>query len=754
MLINSLRDNRGFHLRTRFYSYAIGLMDGRFVTHLYWGAPLETVPDSIARTGGVDGHSPAYLAAIPLSDGRVSLDMLPQEYPAWGTGEHREGALGVVLADGTSALRLEYRSHEIRSDRLMPAGMAMLREDHALGDCETLRIELADPRGDLSVDLFYLVHDEAPALIRWARITNRDDRPIYLVNPASASIDLPPGRYDAITMSGTWARERHVDRIPVAPGRREIGSRGGSSSHQSSPFVALCDTDTDENHGRVWAMTLAYSGNFRASLDRDPFASCRCAIGIGRLRAELEPGESFDTAGAVMVYSDRGFGGMSGSFHRFLRDGVVASRWRERPRQVIVNSWEAMYFDIDVEKIRTLARGGREIGAELLVLDDGWFSARRDDTTSLGDWWPNEELFPGGLRPVADAVRAEGLDFGLWVEPEMVSPDSELYREHPEWALRIDRREPTRARQQLTLNLGIPAVQDFIVNTVSRIVEETDATYLKWDMNRTMTEAGSTILSRERQGETMHRYMLGLYAVLHRITTAHPEVLIEGCAGGGGRMDFGLARYSPRFWTSDQTDAVERLPIQYGTSLLFPPETMGAHVSAVPNHQVGRITPARTRVLTALPFSFGFELDPAKQSEEDRSTFAEGSRRYREIREWVMHGRFIRLRGALARRHPAQGATFHDGLGADHAWMILSEDARRAAVFLYKPLAVTEPGPDHLRLVGLPGDARYRDRSDGTIYDGAWLMDRGLRVPRMVGDYQAFSWLLERSDDDHDGGSR
>jgi len=753
MLIASLNGDRGFHLRTQHYSYAIGLVDGRFVRHLYWGAPVEKIPDAVL--GSVDAPPPAYLAAIPISEGRVSLDLLPQEYPAWGTGEHREGALGVILADGTSALRLEYRSHEILSDRLMPAGMAMLREDHALGDCETLRIELADPRGDLSVDLFYLVHDDAPALIRWTRITNRDESPIWLLDPASASVDLPPGRYDAVTLSGSWARERHVDRIPVAPGRREIGSRGGSSSHQSSPFVALCDTDTGEDHGRVYAMTLAYSGNFRATVDRDPFASCRCSIGIGRLRVELEPGESFDTAPALLVRSNRGFGGMSEAFHRILRDGIVASRWREKPRSVVINSWEAMYFDIDVEKIRTLARGGREIGAELLVLDDGWFSARRDDTTSLGDWWPNEELFPGGLRPVAEAVRAEGLDFGLWVEPEMVSPESELYRTHPEWALRIDRREPTRAREQLTLNLGIPAVQDFIVATISRIIEETDAVYLKWDMNRAMTEAGSTVLTRERQGETMHRYILGLYDVLRRITDAYPQVLIEGCAAGGGRMDFGLARYSPRFWTSDQTDAVERLPIQYGTSLLFPPEMMGAHVSAVPNHQVGRNTPARTRVLTALPFSFGFELDPARQSEDDRAIFREGSDRYQAIREWVMNGRFIRLRGALSRQNAAEGPTFHDGLGTDHAWMVLSEDARRAAVFFYKPLIAPEPGPDHLRLAGLPPGRWYRDTVGGTVYAAAWLMDRGLRVPRMVGDYQAFSWFLGAVDgDDHDGGSR
>lgn len=742
MLIRTLEDGRGFHLRSRFFSYAIGLLDGRFVVQLYWGAPVDSIPTTALDTQ----RSPDYLAAVPVSDGTISLDLLPEEYPSWGTGEHREGALDVVLSDGTSPLRLEYRSHDISTGTEMPEGMAVLRDDHDLGDCETLRIDLADPRGDLVVQLFYVLCADSPALIRWARIRNSGEGGVTLSNPASALVDLPSGRHEAVTLSGSWARERHVDRVPVAPGRRAIGSRGGSSSHQSSPVLAVCDPGADEEQGRVWAIALAYSGNFRATVDRDPYAACRMAIGVGQLRVRLDTGEVFDTPAALLVRSGDGFGGLSESFHRVLRDGVVARRWRERPRQIIINSWEAMYFDIDVEKIRALARQGREIGAELLVLDDGWFSRRRDDTTSLGDWWPNEERFPGGLRPVAEAVRTEGLAFGLWVEPEMVSPDSDLYREHPEWALQIDRRQPTLSRHQLTLNLGIPAVRDYLYSTLSNLIEETDADYLKWDMNRTMTEAGSTILTPERQGETMHRYMLGLYELLDRVTSAYPDVLVEGCAGGGGRMDIGLARYSPRFWTSDQTDAVERLPIQYGTSLVFPPEMMGAHVSSVPNHQVGRITPARTRVLTALPFSFGFELDPARESSEDRDAFREGSELHRSIRSWVMNGRFRRLRGPLSGRFADGGPTFHDGLAADHSWMILSEDARRLVVFLYRPFAASEPGPDHLRLSGLPATVRYRDTSDGVIYDSAWLLDRGLPIPAMGGDYQAFYRILEAVD--------
>lgn len=734
LLISTIDDGRGFHLRTRWYSYVIGILDGRFLTHLYWGAPIEAVPTALldART------APSYLAAVSLSDGSISLDLLPQEYPVWGTGEHREGALGVVLEDGSSALRLEYREHEIVPGAHQPTGMPVLRDDHDLGECATFRVTLADPRGDLVVDLFYVACAGSAALIRWARVTNSGSGLVTVSNPASAVVDLPPGRYDAVTLTGSWARERHVRRTPVAPGRFEIGSRGGSSSHQASPFLAICDPGTDEEHGRVWALALAYSGNFLLSIDRDPFAACRTMIGIGRLRAHLDVGESFETPAALLVRGDAGFGGVTESFHRVLRGGVVEKRWREQPRSIVINSWEAMYFEVGYNRIKTLARQGREIGAELLVLDDGWFSERRDDTGSLGDWWPNEERFPGGLRAVADAVREEGLEFGLWVEPEMVSPDSELYRKHPEWALRVDRREPTLSRHQLVLNLGDPAVREYLYEAVSRLVEESGAVYLKWDMNRTMTEAGSTVLPPERQGETMHRYMLGLYELLRRLTREHPAILIEGCAGGGGRMDIGLARYSPRFWTSDQTDAVERLPIQYGTSLVFPPEMMGAHVSAVPNHQVGRRTPARTRVLTSLPFSFGFELDPARESESDLDAYREGVRLHREIRPWVMNGRFRRLRGPLANRSCDRGPTFHDQLEADHAWMVVSEDERSVLVFLFRPFAATEPGRDHLRLSGLPSGARYRDTADGVVYDAAWLIDRGLPIPSMSGDYQAF----------------
>ncbi len=749
------------HLGNRHFSYAMQVVDGRFLAHLYWGRPLSHLDPATC----LEPRRAPYLMTIPLSseargagspprpsadqepigapeanrDATFSLDLLPQEYPAWGTGELREGAFRVIYADGTEASRLEYRAHELYGEAIEPELLGLLRSDHELGSVETLRLRLADPRGDMEVDLFYLVAEEAPVLLRWARITNSGEEAITLGDPASASLDLPSGAYDLVRLGGAWGRERHVVRTPLGIGRHSVASRGGASGHRSNPFVAVCDPEATEETGSVFAMALGYSGNYQAVCEVDAYEVPRLSIGINRFRGHLEPGEQFSTPTAMLVYSDEGFNGMSSAFHHFARGGVIARRWRGEPRKVVINSWEAMYFQVDAEKIAVLAKEGKKIGAELLVLDDGWFSGRRDDTTSLGDWWPNPGRFPEGLGPVGQAVRKEGLEFGLWMEPEMVSPESELFRSHPEWALQIAGRENTLGRSQLILDLSNKEVREHLFRTVSKVLEESGATYVKWDMNRNMSEPGSTALPALRQGEVMHRYVLGLYELLERLTRRFPEVLFEGCAGGGGRFDFGLLRYSPRFWTSDQSDAVERLEIQYGTTMLFPPEVIGSHVSTVPNHQVGRTTPAETRVLTALPFSFGFELDPTKEPESDLEVFAAGSKRFKELRERFGTSAFLRLLGPLSgsfeRRRLAGGA------GGETAWMLRSE--RELFVFYFRPLERANYEPSFLRLPGAEAGVVYRDRATGLRYDGAQLSSRGLRIEPGFGDYQGRFWHLE-----------
>lgn len=768
-----------FHIRNSHYSYAMQLLDGRFLAHLYWGPPLVRIdPETIftprrapyltaiplgsdVGEGSAEGFgrpcvgAPRTGAASPATEalrqedaiaapeaerrGAFSLDLLPQEYPAWGTGEQREGAFRVLFADGTEAARLEYLEHETVEGPREPELMGLIRGDHDLGTVETLRIRLGDPRGELTVDLFYLVAEESAVLLRWARFSNSGGEPLTIRDPASSSVDLPPGAYDLVRLGGAWGRERHLLRTPLAFGRHAVGSRGGATGHQSTPFLAVCEPGAGETKGTVYAVSLGYSGNFQAVCDVDQYDVPRLSIGINRLRGHLEPGESLETPVALLVQSEAGFGAVSNTFHEFARSGVIASRWREEPRKVIINSWEAMYFQVNEKNVTALAKEGRAIGAELLVLDDGWFSGRRDDTTSLGDWWPNEARFPRGLRPVAEAVRREGLEFGIWMEPEMVSPASELYKAHPDWALQIAGRENTLARSQLILDLSNREVREHLFSTVSGLLEESGATYVKWDMNRNMSEVGSLAHPAHRQGEVMHRYMLGLYELLGRLTEAFPEVLFEGCAGGGGRFDFGMMRFSPRFWTSDQSDAVERLEIQYGTTMLFPPETIGSHVSSVPNHQVGRTTPAETRVLTALPFSYGFELDPRKEPESDREIFRSGALRYRELRDRFFGARFSRLLGPLA--GSAECRRIEGGGGGETAWMLVAE--RELFVFYYRPLVRANYEPRRLRLPGLRDGAVYRDRETGLRYDGALLRSRGLMVEPSLGDYQARFWHLE-----------
>ena len=748
------------HLRCAGASYVMQVLDGRFLTHLYWGAAL---PDPVSPSAEelMSPVAAPYLAVTGGDGSRssgYSLDTLPQEYPVWGTGEQREGALALVLADGTPQVRLEYAEHELISAAVLPEGLPGLRPDHAFGAVETLRVRLADPRGDLRVDLFYVVADAAPAILRWTRLTNTgspSSAAIRVQRIMSASWDQPAGHYDLLRLAGAWARERHPVRTAVGPGGLRIGTGSGASSHQTSPFVAVCEPETDEHRGEVRAASLLYSGNFEAGCSMDQYQALRTSIGLGAYRGHLAPGTHLDTPVAALVYSGAGLNGMSQAYHRLLRDGIVAERWRREARRTVINSWEAMYFNLSAERVVALARAGREIGAELLVLDDGWFSGRRDDTSSLGDWWTNRELFPDGLGALAELVRAEGLEFGLWMEPEMVSPDSELCRSHPDWFLQISGREPTLARNQLTLDLANPAVVDYLTQVISDVLEESGATYVKWDMNRAMSEAGSLSLPPERQGEVMHRYMLGLYELLERVTRRFPAVLFEGCAGGGGRFDMGLAAWSPRFWTSDQTDAIERLDVQYGSSLIFPPEMMGAHVSSVPNHMTHRSAPALTRVRVAACFSFGFELNPENEPEEDRAVFRSGAELYRSVRDLCRSGRFHRLGSASGGAGAVTPAAVRDGGGGrqdiagDHggtrAWMVEADAGSELLVVHVAPLLRTNTLPRYLRLSGItaPDETIYRDRASGQRYSAALLRSRGLQV-HPAEDFHATLWHLER----------
>ncbi|RKX68982.1 MAG: alpha-galactosidase, partial [Spirochaetes bacterium] len=585
----------------------------------------------------------------------------------------------------------------------------------------------------LRVDLYYLPLPSLSIILRWNRIQNNSETAVDINHASSASMDFPGDDMDMITLNGSWGRERNLHRRAIAPGIQSIESRGGTSSHQHSPFIALASRDATETNGTVFAASLIYSGNHRHLVEQDQYGSLRlqCGINPNGFSIHLPPGESFDTPAAVLAWSDSGLTGISDNFHPFVRHYLLPALWRDRDRPVIVNTWEARYFDVNSQNILELAEQGKEIGGEVLVLDDGWFENRKDDKRALGDWVPDSVKFPGGLSDAVNKIRNLGMGFGIWVEPEMVNRDSELFRRHPEWILGSTGRKPVLARNQIVLNLGKSEVVEHLLDVLSGLFSSTPISYVKWDMNRYMAETD--------EPETPHRYMLGLYRLWSTLVSRFPHILFEGCAGGGGRFDFGSLAYMPQFWTSDQTDAVERQRIQFGTSVMFPPETMGAHVSAVPNHQIGRITSAESRGLTALCFNFGFELDLTIESEKDKAVYSRLSRLYKKYRTLFRTGRFLRL---LPELYHFNNSKSHQR--DSHAWSIVSTDKNESIVFYFQAMANPNDDGRWLRISGLEEHSSYMDVEKQTIHDSAFLMNRGLWIPPAAGDYRSVFWILKK----------
>jgi alpha-galactosidase len=529
----------------------------------------------------------------------------------------------------------------------------------------------------------------------------------------SISLDFPDFGFDSLYLHGSWARERHVERKRLAQGITAIGSRRGASSHNMNPFFALLRPDANERQGEVYGFSLVYSGSFLAQAEVDQYGTTRFSMGIQPFDFgwRLQQGESFQTPEAIMVYSAEGIGGMSRIYHKLYRTRLCRGQHRDAQRPVLVNNWEATYFNFNADKIEEIAKAGAELGIELFVLDDGWFGHRDSD---------NRRKLPQGLGELASRVQANGMQFGLWFEPEMVSPDSELYRAHPEWCLHVPGRRRTEARQQLILDMSRKDVQEYLYERLSDLLSSVPISYVKWDMNRNMTEIGSAALLPERQSETAHRYMLGLYALLERITSQFPHVLFESCSGGGGRFDPGMLYYMPQTWTSDDTDAVERLKIQYGTSIVYPVSTMGAHVSAVPNHQVGRITSLAFRGDVAMSGNFGYELDLSKFTDEEKEIAKAQIATYKRIRPLVQQGDMFRLRSPFE--------------GHETAWMFVSEDQSEALLFYYQVLAEPNGPIRFIKLEGLDPARDYRLEESQEVYGGDRLMSAGLPVS-LQGDF-------------------
>jgi alpha-galactosidase len=679
-------DDGQFHLHNDRISLVLRVYEDRSLGHVHIGAPLPS------------GRSYRHLGPDPFAgfSNRVGAP-IPLAYPTAGTGDFRIPGLVAATADGSTALALRYASHRTMAGKPTLDGLpATYTEDDT--EAETLEVTVIDEPAGIEVDLRFTIFAGRPVIARSATVRNAGPGPAELRCAMSLTVDLPDPDWTLIGLAGSWARERHLVERPLVPGIQSASSTRGASSHEHNPFMALRRGSTDESHGEAYGFSLVYSGNFLAEVQVDPYGTARVRLGIepSTFTWRLEPGGTFTTPEGIVAWSATGLGGLSTAFHDLFRDRLARGAWRDRPRPILINNWEATYFDFDADRLVRIAESARDLGVELFVLDDGWFGARDDDTTSLGDWFVDRRKLPDGIDGLARRITELGIGFGLWIEPEMVSRQSRLFEAHPNWAIGVPGRPRTESRQQLVLDLSRPEVVDHLAGVLSEVLGSAPISYVKWDMNRNITEPWSPSLPADRQGEFFHRYILGVYELYRRLTARFPDILFESCAGGGGRFDPGILAFAPQGWTSDGTDAVERLWIQWGTSLAYPLSSMAAHVSAVPNHQVGRITPLSTRAAVAFFGVFGYELDPTALNREDRAAIADQVAFYREHREVFQRGRFIRLVSPF------------DGSRDRAAWMVVSSDRRRAVVGTYRILGRPDPGPERLRLGGLDPGATYR----------------------------------------------
>ena len=692
--------------------------------------------------GEKTGHDMEYLLDYPDvgfsgaiyeadNDRTYSLDTMPLEYPCGGVGDFRIPAVEVTHADGSTALNLRYKGYCVKDGKYDIPGLPAVYMGKA--KAQTLEITLCDTSSDTEVILRYGVLEELDIITRSSEILNNGDSPIFLKKAASLCLDLPYGDWEWIHFQGRHTLERLPERAPLIHGIQESSNVRGTSSHQQNPSFILCSPECGEQYGKCYGAFFVYSGSFSTEIELDQLNQTRAVMGINSklFGWKLNGGESFCTPEAVMTYSSRGFSKLSHNFHKVIRENICRGKYKFAKRPVLINNWEATYFDFDADKIFKIAENAAALGVDMLVLDDGWFGKRDSDSTGLGDWFVNEKKLPGGLGSLVEKVKALGMKFGLWFEPEMVSEDSKLYRAHPDWAIKIPNRKPTRGRYQLVLDMSRKDVRDYLYDSIAAILKSADISYIKWDANRSICDWYSGELSAEKQCELPHRYILGLYELLERLTQNFPDVLIEGCSGGGGRFDAGMLYYCPQIWCSDDTDAFERTKIQYGTSFIYPISTVGSHVSVVPNHQTGRITPIETRAVTAMAGSFGYELDPGALSDEEKSAVSEQIRRFKKYAPLIHNGKYYRLTDPAA-----------ENLAL---WEYASEDM--SEVLIHGMVFRTEPNMKRIVIKAvLSPDSQYKIEGDSEIYTGAALMNGGILLPKTWGDYYPIEIHLIKQD--------
>lgn len=720
-------EDRTISILTKSSAYQMKIDEYGFLLHTYYGRYIGKPQDLSYLIPYVDrGFSGNPYEA---GDNRsYSLDVLPQEYSCFGTGDYRSTALKIRYANGSQATKLHYNSHRISKGKYHIPGLPAVYA--AAEEAVTLEIIMEDKEAGVEVCLKYAVIEKVDAITRTVRITNQGKQNIYLLKVASTQVDFLSGDFDLITFYGRHTLERNLSRVALHHGNQSIKSNRGASGHHYNPSMILCDSGATEDAGECYGFALVYSGDFIGEAELDCINQTRIQMGIGtdNFCFELKPEESFDSPEVVMIYSDQGLAKLSNNYHHLFREHLCRGKYRITQRPVLINNWEGTYFDFTGDKLISIAQEAAKLGVELFVMDDGWFGERNNDISGLGDWEVNEKKLGYSLKVLGDALTQEGLAFGIWFEPECISENSDLYRQHPDWSLQIPGRKPNRSRYQLILDFSREDVREYIYDKLTKVLDSAPITYVKWDFNRSICDIFSSALTPERQGETLHRYLLGLYEMLERLVQRYPEILFEGCSGGGGRFDAGMLYYTPQIWCSDNTDAIERLKIQYGTSFFYPISAMGGHVSAIPNHQTGRSTPLHTRGIVAMSGTFGYELDVNKLSQEEKEEVKQQIKEYRQISDIILYGDYYRL----AAPYDNEWYT---------VWENINTEKTKVLVSIVATKLQANSIPVYIKLKGLCSDKLYC--MEGINYTGEVLMRAGIRLPEPEYEYQAWRYILE-----------
>ncbi len=719
--------SKTFTLHTRHTTYQMKIGNLDYLLHLYYGPTMHDADLSyqiMQYDRGFSGNP------YESRDSRTfSLDAQPQEFSTQQQGDFRTASIEVVNADGSYSFNGKVSRFTIQEGKyeLTTLPCTFAREDE---QADTLEIILSDDISDVEVILLYSVFEEADIITRAVKVFNKGEASIHLKKIMSVCLDFLNGLdMDLVSLPGRYGQERQVERQKMTHHIHTIGSVRGSSSHQQNPFVVLCGRESCEDYGACYGFSLVYSGNFLAEAELDQYDQLRLVMGINpkQFVYEIRPGEAFEGPEVVMAFTEHGFTGLTHLYHDFYRANLCRSKFvSDVQRPVLINSWEAAFMDFDDVKLIEIAKAAKNMGVDMLVMDDGWFGKRDDDNSGLGDWVVNEEKIRGGLHKLVEQINSLGMKFGIWFEPEMVSEDSDLYRAHPEWAMQIPGRHAVRSRNQMALDMSRKDVQDYLIQSVNAILDDADIYYVKWDINRSLADIWSNVLSPDKQGEVYHRYILGLYRVMNEIILTHPDILFEGCSGGGGRYDPGMLHYYPQYWVSDNNNPIDRLKLHYGTSFVYPISTMGAHIS-----DSGKFVPLQTKAVVAMCGTFGYELDASKLSEEEQDICREQSDLFRKYYPIIFSGDYYRLSNPFE-------------VGNMTAWQHVTKDKTESLLSVVVTNLTCNGPQEYVKAKGLIPDAMYRINDGEQVLSGAALMHAGLPIDREVPEYSSFQFYLKQ----------